>query len=503
MTLRRPLLSVILLCLSLALSGLVPALAQTAAPNTAELPRPRPLDWGATAAQQKANPLPGLVRKAAAGGTSAIALLDLQTGELVEEWNGGQSLPPASVLKIVTALYGIDQLGENHRFTTRVIATGPVEAGAVNGDLILVGGGDPALDTDELAEMVKTLKAKGVTRITGRFLYYDAAVARLREIDDGQPANAGYNPGLSGLNLNFNRVFFEWKPEGGDINLSLQARAESHSPRVSAMRIFAEDRSSPLFHYSEKGGSDHWTVARKALKKPGGVWLPVRDSGAYAADVFRTLAAHYGIRLPKPTRTAGLPPGRELARFERRELRLVARGMLHYSTNVTAELIGLAATARQQSSRTLDTSAEAMEYWAEARYGIATPVFRDHSGLGDDSTISALDMARLVSAAGAEGELDGLLRSYSVPRPGSRKALVPGAEVRAKTGTLNFVRGLSGIIKGANGRRFAFAILTADLEARARADSTLSYPPGTKRFWSRAKSLERAVLAHWLTTYGR
>jgi D-alanyl-D-alanine carboxypeptidase/D-alanyl-D-alanine-endopeptidase (penicillin-binding protein 4) len=51
-------------------------------------------------------------------------------------------LPPASVAKALTSLYALDTLGADHRFQTRVMATGSVIGGVLKGDLILVGGGD-------------------------------------------------------------------------------------------------------------------------------------------------------------------------------------------------------------------------------------------------------------------------------------------------------------------------------------------------------------------------
>jgi len=466
--------------------------------SEAEPPRARPLDLAVATSPS----LDLLVAKAGAGGVTSAVLIDLSTGNVLESHNPDISLPPASVTKVVTTLYAIDTLGADYRFRTRVIATGPIEAGRVMGDLVLVGGGDPALDSDELATMIKSLRDQGVNSIKGRFLYYDAALPHLREIDAGQPDNAGYNPGLSGLNLNFNRVYFEWDPGNGALDLSLQARATQHSPRVSAMQVEAVDRNAPIFGYSTMGGADHWSVSRAALKSPGGVWLPVREPGAYAADVFHTLARHYGIALPPPRRADMLPEGTMLARMERRPLNLVARGMLHFSTNVTAELLGLTATAAHHPPTSLYDSADHMRAWGLARYNLLNAEFHDHSGLSEHNRVTAGEMAQLVARAAREGALDGLLRRYAVPDSKTGKPVLKGAEVRAKTGTLNFVSGLSGIITGANGKRFAFAIFTADLEARAAIDGTMSRPPGTKRFATRARGLQRALLSRWLLAYG-
>ena len=57
-------------------------------------------------------------------GTLAYAVLDPATGEVLAQRAADLALPPASTLKSVTALYALDRLGPQHRFTTRVLRDG-------------------------------------------------------------------------------------------------------------------------------------------------------------------------------------------------------------------------------------------------------------------------------------------------------------------------------------------------------------------------------------------
>ena len=468
----------------------------------AERPQPRGKIVSAAPADRLASVAPAerlasMVEKSRVSGQSAAILIDMDSGTVLAEFQPDRLMPPASVTKVPTTLFALDQLGSDFRFVTRVLATGPVVGGRVQGDLVLVGGGDPALDSDDLAAMIKTMRGNGISGVTGRFLYLANGLPNLREIDAGQPVNASYNPGISGLNLNFNRVYFEWKPEDDRMDLSLQARAHVNSPLVQGISVAATDRSGPIYQYAQKGGADSWSIAAGALKKAGGVWLPVRTPASYVAEVFRTLALENGLKLPVPRETGSRPDGTELARVTRRELKLVSRGMLHFSTNITAEVLGL--TASRQ--RSLVASGQAMTSWLATNFGVRDARFRDHSGLGDDNRISARAMAQVVATAGSRGTLDGILRRYFVPNPGSKTPVAEDIEVRAKTGTLNFVRGLSGIIHGRKGRKLAFAIFSADLDARSKVDGTVQRPPGTKTFNRRAVGLEQAILAEWIKRF--
>lgn len=441
-----------------------------------------------------------ILSKHGTSGKTAAVLIDVETGDVLDAYRGAVPMPPASVTKVLTTLYALETLGGDYSYTTTVYGTGALIGGTLEGDLVLVGSGDPALDSDELAELAEQIRARGVRDITGRFLYYDRALPHLREIDDGQPVHAAYNPGVSGLNLNFNRVFLEWSKEG---ELSLEARAERNSPSVRVVSVQKAQGNVPVYQYDTRGGADHWSIAENALKRAGGTWLPVRDPAPYAAEVFRTLAGQKGIRLPRGEVTETLPDGSELARVERRPLKLVTRGMLHFSTNLTAEVIGMTASTNRGSFNGLDGSAALMEDWVEAAYAVDGIEFRDHSGLGDWNRIAALDMAEIMVRTAREGSLDGLLRRHFVGGDKGKEPALAGAEVRAKTGTLNFVRGLSGHITGPRGRKLAFAIFTADLAARAVADGTQSFPKGARTFNRKAVNLEQVILRNWLRGFAR
>ena len=48
----------------------------------------------------------------------------------------------------------LDLLGPAHKWTTELHAVGDVEAGTLNGDLVIKGGGDPFLVLEEIWKML-------------------------------------------------------------------------------------------------------------------------------------------------------------------------------------------------------------------------------------------------------------------------------------------------------------------------------------------------------------
>lgn len=443
-----------------------------------------------------------LISRSGLSGKVVCAVADLRSGKVLEDVGGRDGLPPASVTKAVTALYALETLGPQHRFETQVLITGGLSGGVVGGDLILRGGGDPFLDTDALADLVKDMKAAGVREVRGRFLVYGGDLPYVKSIDPGQPDQLGYSPAVSGIALNFNRVHFEWRRQGNGYSVTMDARARRFRPAVTSSRMQIANRQAPVYGYRAAQGIDQWTVARSALGRSGARWLPVRNPVAYAGDVFRTLARSQGIVLKEAREASSLPSGvQRVARKNSATLEFIAGEMLKFSNNLTAEMIGLAATrARGKSTRSLSASAAEMTRWANQRFGMSRTKFVDHSGLGDASRMTATD---LILALSKSPGLRGLMKPVSIRDANNKVVRNHPIKVNAKTGTLNFVAGLGGFLTAPDGSELAFAIFAADTKRRAgltRAQRARA--DGAKSWNTRAKRLQQALLKRWGAAYG-
>ncbi len=473
-----------------------PGLGQTI--DRSALPKPRPsADKVAPAADPAGHER--LIASAKLGGQVSYVVLDAATGAVLDARAAGLPMPPASVAKAITSLFALEHLGTGHRFSTRILATGPVQAGVVQGDLILKGGGDPTLQTDQIGDLVARLAKGGLKGATGRFLYWDGALPGLPFVAADQPEYVGYNPAIGGLNLNFNRVHFEWKRDGtSGWNVAMDARGERFLPPVDLVRMAVVDRKTPLFTYENGNRNEGWTVASAALGKGGSRWLPVRHPGLYTAEVFRTLARAQGITLGPPTVT-GAAQGTEVGRIDSEPMADVLRDMLKFSTNLTAEVVGLSVSG----ARSLADSGAAMADWAAQSLKIAAR-FDNHSGLGGLTRITAADMAKALVAANREKrELKALLRDYGMRDDNGKEIKGHPVKVLAKSGTLNFVSGLAGHIVPTRGRELVFAIFAADVARRDNVAVTdREEPPGGKDWTRRARRLQGQLIRRWAEAYG-
>src|SRR5206468_9574795 len=118
-----------------------------------------------------------------------------------------ESVPmtPASVLKLVTTYAALDLLGPAYTFKTDVLATGSLQGGVLEGDLVLRGGGDPKLTYERAWQLVLQLRSRGVREVRGDIVIDRSAFAPVAFDParfDNDPRRA-YNTGPDALLLNF------------------------------------------------------------------------------------------------------------------------------------------------------------------------------------------------------------------------------------------------------------------------------------------------------------
>lgn len=448
-------------------------------------------------------------------GHSGWMLVDLETGAILDQSNADRAFAPASVAKLPTAAFALDALGPDHRFTTEVVGTGPVVDGRLKGDLILKGGGDPELDTDALMPLVTQLREQGITGIDGSFGVDATALPQVAEIETTQAVDAAYNPSVSGLNLNFNRVHLKWDARKGRERISVKAAALKFSPDVERVSVaLNDDPKAPVFALQNVDGREAWQMARWAFRGSAGRWLPVKDPASYTGEVFRTLSAQSGLDIPTAAPIKAPMDAVTLATHESRPLGEIVRSMLRYSTNITAEATGTAATRTVGiDAGSLPASANTMNAWASivAGFEINDPGFRfvNHSGLTLDSRVSPRRMVELLEAIGRRspdsgsaharlpGSIAGYLRPYNVAAksfPLDYKKL----DVAAKTGTMSYIRGLAGYIATPKGRKLAFAIFSNDLARRSGGAEKVN-----RRWMNKARGFERSLIRNWVLKYDK
>lgn len=106
-----------------------------------------------------------------------VMFMDIDSGLVIAEHNPDLSVGTASTMKTVTSTAALEVLGGDFRFETKVYAYGKVVNDTLQGNLLIVGSGDPTLGTRYMRgiasmpdEIVAACQKLGIKAIAGRVL---------------------------------------------------------------------------------------------------------------------------------------------------------------------------------------------------------------------------------------------------------------------------------------------------------------------------------------------
>ena len=338
-------------------------------------------------------------------------------------------MTPASAQKLLTGIAALRHLGPDAVLTTTVLAELAPLDGVVDGDVWLVGGGDPLLMTAAYADRYEDSRA-----------YTDLDDLARALVDAGVREVAG---GVVGDESRYDAVRY------------LGTWPDRFKPGWSI-------QSGPLSALNVDDGFVLWDPVNTAAS----LSLPADDPAANAARLFDDLLESHGVVVRRRPDSGRAPDGVgmvTLATVHSPTVRSVVEQMLVESDNTTAELllkeIGRTPSERGTTVGGLSVLLSALE---KAGHRVDEVVPHDGSGLDPDNRVTC---SLLVDLLGDEA-FGGVLAD-SLPVAGQqgtmKKRFVGTAgegRVRAKTGTLRAVSSLAGVVDTPAGRHLAFAVIT-------------------------------------------
>jgi D-alanyl-D-alanine carboxypeptidase/D-alanyl-D-alanine-endopeptidase (penicillin-binding protein 4) len=346
-------------------------------------------------------------------------------GRTVYSRNPALPLIPASTMKVATATAAVARLGPDFHYTTELRAAAAPTGDTVAGDLWLVGAGDPLLATADfasiagyqerprLATSLETLAdrvvAAGVRRVEGRIVGDESRYDSQRYVPTWNPDYATEPDVGPQSALTVNGGFVQWRPEA----------------------------------------------------------VPAPSPAANAAAVLTGLLRSRGVAVGGDGAEGRAPPGgTAVASIDSPPLSDVVAVLLQESDNLTAELLVKELGARfggEGSTRAgLDVLRSTFDDLGLPEEAMTSA---DGSGL-DRSDRLTCDLLQATLASGGE---QGVV-SRGLPVAGRNGTLArrfagspADGKVRAKTGSLRFVSGLSGWTTTLDGRSLQFSLLANDL----------------------------------------
>nr|MCH9757919.1 D-alanyl-D-alanine carboxypeptidase [Pseudomonadota bacterium] len=148
-------------------------------------------------------------------------LLQREDGTIVASHQAERKFNPASVAKIITTLAALDILGTKFTWQTKIATNGRVKKGVVEGDLYLIGGGDPYLTVDNFLYLLNSLRSQGIHEIRGDIII-DDSIFMLPPHNPAKFDGAStkpYNVGAGGLIVNFKTQQIVFAPRDNKVHV--------------------------------------------------------------------------------------------------------------------------------------------------------------------------------------------------------------------------------------------------------------------------------------------
>ncbi len=414
-----------------------------------------------------------------------VELRSLADDRVVYQRNSDRMFLPASNMKLVTGAAILEVLGPDYRYKTQIEASGPIQNGTLEGDLVVRGSGDPTFSIrlagdprDIFRAWADSLRALGVTRISGGIVgvdeaFDDPALGSGWSWDD---LDSSYAAGVTGLQFSEGVVDIQVIPgsnvgDPGIVILSpptqyvkVQNLTVTTSPGTAARVDVDREDTGPGIIISGTIPIDTPYVDDA---------VAVRNPTAFFVNSLREVLRESGIIVEGPPMDADewpVPLGTLHATnplFVHRSipLREILPAMLKPSQNWIAETFLRTLGLERRGEGSADAGAAVVDSLFSA-WGLDVEELRmaDGSGLSRYNLVSPDLIADLLEHMAGSENWD--LWYSSLPIAGIDGTLANRMEgtaaegnVHAKTGSLSAIRALSGYVTTAAGERMIFSIL--------------------------------------------
>lgn len=422
-----------------------------------------------------------------------IFVTDPATGEVLFDRNGHRKFVPASNQKILVTATALSLLGPDHRFRTEVWATGDIEDGSLEGDLVLVASGDPSLSdrfwesgTAALEALADSVRATGLTYVAGSAFvdvsaWDSATVGPTWEFEDLR-----YSYGSTGGAFAIDEGRLEavvrsgpgvgapaevrWSPLGThDFVESRVVTVPADSSGRIRPSYLPETRQIALHGSVPLGSADTLFFAtRDPVRQATAAWGRALRRAGVQSEGWR-IGWRKGEAVGKGCRSGMLADcegARPIASIESPPLSELVAGILEPSQNWMTEQTVRALGAHFGEEGSWEEGIDVIEAFLVDEVGVDSldVAPRDGSGLSAYNLVTPRAVAQILAYMhrGPHAQVYRSAMAEPSEEDSTLERRLEGLEERlfAKTGTISNVNSLSGYLVREDGRELVFSILT-------------------------------------------
>jgi len=438
-------------------------------------------------------------------GAWGLLVVDAETGKTLYELNADRYFLPASNMKLFTTAFALATLGPDYRFRTTIETRAAISPqGALAGDVILVGRGDPNLSNRKfpyelkeefdgppekvLAELADAVVGKGVKEISGDIIGDDSYFPRERypsgwEIDD---MVWEYGAAISAIVVDDNTVTLTLTPgemAGDAVQASVAPTTQDFT--VENDVVSAAVGVKPDLTLTRDAGRNFVVIkgTLPAKSAPRKLVLAIQEPAQHAAELFKRLLEERGVRISgvaraNHERVPSPDSPTVLAEHSSVPLRDSLKLINKISQNLHTEMLlrtaamksCLDAPAGAASWECLSLTPEEfakvpVDFYAKAGIVPEDVIQSDGSGLSRHDLVTPRAIVTLLQYAQKQPWFD--VYYASLPIAGvdgtlsdRMKSAAISGRIHAKTGSVEHVRALSGYAETLSERRLIFSFLS-------------------------------------------
>ncbi len=386
--------------------------------------------------------------------TWGFVVYDPKTKKIISSYNENTPLVPASTTKLLTTETAMNLLGENYRWMTQLEYSGTIdENGVLNGNLYLIGSGDPSLGTnkagawsyrDIISDFMGGLSREGIKKVNGDIIIETALfkgnIAML-------PENVVW--------LENNNYYL---PVGTtrEINPANEKLIVKKSGFTSDKKYFYVSPYVKQMVYAEK------------YEGNGTLTTKLPDAPAYLANTLRTTLVKSGIGVTgkvTPKMTDATPETRKLvSAYKSPTLGDIIFYTNQHSDNSLAEALLKTVGFQKMGDQTSESGRVVVtEHLKNESFDMIGLNYMDGSGLSRSNNVTPISQVKFLTSLMDEKYYKTYLTSLPVGgQSGTLKRMFIGTgngQVFAKTGTLNKVKTLAGYLKTNSGKTLVFSLM--------------------------------------------
>lgn len=412
-----------------------------------------------------------------------ISVIEAETGRTIIKTTPQLSLVPASVLKIITSAAALEILGAQYRFETRIDYSGEIdsETGTLNGDIIIVGGGDAALGSmyfkdhylkdHFLDRWAKAISEKGIKKINGNIIA-DASVYERQMIPNTwiwEDLGNYYGAGACGLSVYDN--MYEISLQTGQAGT--QSQILKIEPQIPGLEIDNQVKASNInrdLAYVFGSPFDNKRIIKGTIPENQDIFVikaSMPDPPYLLADQLKQKLEINSIQLNGDVKTSysSCKTGKIICSTVSPPLKDIIKVMNQESDNLFAEhLCKHLAFIETGQGTTKDGLEVIRNFWKQRGIDISGMFLADGSGLSRFNAITARQLTETLNFINENQDAE--VFKQSLPTVGGagtlyvfNKDTFPNGVLRAKSGSMTRVRCYTGFLKTKSGKELIFAVM--------------------------------------------